>query len=567
VRATSTRHETEFNAAIDMQNLAFLRRKFVSDFVTCFLIIVAHFTNYIIYANYTKLVPDIALVVIIFCACALLLAVLLQIPSFIFRSAIYATLITIVFSDAIYEYGTSDTSIRLIAMSATLLAALGLVFFLREHANKVLIGVFAAMFISTIVVGLSDARVPDVGPDTARNGSSDSPNILHLILDEHMGSGGLTARLPGGAAIKQELRDFYIGGGFRLFSHAYSQYFKTSSSLASAMSFDSSGKPQQFITQKRYGFILKKNEYFKYISEKKYNIKVLQSDYFDFCNSIKVKIKSCVTYRPDSFKFSAIKNLELMNRINLILNMYYNSFAVMKLLKLGEKPAFANWLAEQGIAPFHFGFWHGRVGPIAVAPALETLATELAAPGGRTLYFAHLLLPHYPYVYTSECLVRSPIASWRLRYRFDETNSQASRRQRYEDYFEQIRCTMRKLEKLFDTMKRNGSFENTIIIIHGDHGSRIGLFEPSAANLPSMKPDDFIDGFSTLFAIKAPGVLPGLDKRMLSLSQLIQYAAHRNDRRLSEPTPPRVYLPNRAGGLTPVTLPEFPASAAEGPDR
>ena len=122
------------------------------DFIACLLIILSHFSNFIIHVNYTRIFPDIVLVVGVLCAAALCLTILLQIYSAFFRAIIFAALIAIVLGDGLYEYGTASFNIRLIAMAVTLFIALALVLFLREHTTKVLIAVFFAMLISTLVI-------------------------------------------------------------------------------------------------------------------------------------------------------------------------------------------------------------------------------------------------------------------------------------------------------------------------------------------------------------------------------------------------------------------------------
>ncbi len=536
-----------------------IKNRIFYDFIACLVIIVSHFTNYIIYANYTRIFPDLVLVVGLLCVAAFILTALLQVPSSVFRAVIFAILITVVLSDAVFEFGVADVSIRLIAMTATLLVALGLVFFLREHTNKVLIGAFLAMLFSTFIIG--NLESPARGSPVAAAPGSDGdalPIIVHLVLDEHMGLGGMTSRLPGGRSIRNELREFYARSGFRLFSHAYSQYFETSSSLASAMNFDVSGLTQKYLTERRYGFSLDRNEYLRIIADLNYRINIYQSNYFEFCKLKEVKIQKCTTYKPDYIDADEIKNSPLSERVLLIINMYYSSLAITKLTKLLEPPL-NGWLSLRGVNLPRLGLWHGRVGPIAVAPTLDQMAKDISRATGGTLFFAHLLIPHYPYVYTPTCTVRSPFSSWSLRHLDDGTNTAASRRQRYIEYFDQVRCTVRKLELLFDAMKRNGSYKDAIIVLHGDHGSRINLAKPNAAEMSTMSIDDYIDGYSTLFALKAPGVPPGVDRRMLPLSQLLAYATTRDERSLSKPPRPTVYIANDESTYTGFSLPEFPA--------
>jgi hypothetical protein len=60
---------------------------------------------------------------------------------------------------------------------------------------------------------------------------------------------------------------------------------------------------------------------------------------------------------------------------------------------------------------------------------------------------------------------------------------------------------------------------DAIVIVQGDHGSRIMQLEPTVASRATR--DDYIDNFSTLFAIKSPWLGPGYDRRMASITCLM----------------------------------------------
>jgi arylsulfatase A-like enzyme len=50
-------------------------------------------------------------------------------------------------------------------------------------------------------------------------------------------------------------------------------------------------------------------------------------------------------------------------------------------------------------------------------------------------------------------------------------------------------------------MKALGIFDDTLIIVHGDHGSRIAINSPSFENRESLSDTDLRDNYSTLMAI------------------------------------------------------------------
>lgn len=536
-------------------------RRSLYDFLACALIVLFHFTNYVTYTEYDRIFPDVVIVAGGLCILAAFLTGLLWIPSQLFRAAVFSVLITFVIGDALFEFGTKDDiSLRLVALSATLLVALAVIFFLREHATLVLMGGFLAMLVATVGIGIQTAGQSGLKkPDTEKSASmANLPLVVHIVLDEHVGLAGMYAGVPGGAAAGKSARQFYTETGFRVFAGAYSQYFKTETSLAGALNFDPTPRAHRFLTRKHYGFTLNKNNYLKTYAEKGYRIKAYQSDYLDLCQSEGVDVATCTTYRPDFLAASAIAELPTPERVRLVFGMYYSSIAVIKIAKLlGAK--IGVWAETKGVKLPRLNLWHGRVGPIAVAPTFEMLVQDVSRTRSGTVFFAHFLTPHYPYVYASNCAVMTPIAKWRLRQSDKSGNTPDSRRQSYAQYFNQIQCVQKRLGNLFSAMKRAGTFDRATIVIHGDHGARIGLHDPHTATIPQLTSADYVDAYSTLFALKSPGVQAGVDSRMLPLPALMSYAASRRDDRLSEPPVPSVFIGSRDAGVMPVPLPRFPA--------
>ena len=64
----------------------------------------------------------------------------------------------------------------------------------------------------------------------------------------------------------------------------------------------------------------------------------------------------------------------------------------------------------------------------------------------------------------------------------------------YREYFKQVQCVYLKLDELFKRMEDAGLFENSVIIIHGDHGSRIMKTEPTIENEQTLSKQDIVDG-------------------------------------------------------------------------
>jgi hypothetical protein len=534
-----------------------IRNNFLLNYTSCFLIITSHFINYTFYIQYKIIFPDLILFISGLGCVALALAILLEINSLALRLAIFTLLLTVIAGDAIFEYGVAETEDRLIAISLACLTILVILFFLREHADKILVAGCLAFFTSTVALGLGTTNaLPVPQQSTDAEPIDPRPTVVHLILDEHIGLAGISDDLPGGREIRNALQEFYLKYGFRINSGAYSQFFRTAPSLTTALNFETTGAFDSHLKKNHYGYSINSNKLLKFYYESGYNINIYQSNYITFCDIRDVITDNCLTYFPDTFSSSEVVSLSISDRISLLSKMYFSSIALVKLAVLAE-PHIHDWMFAQGIALPRLPIWHGRVGPIAVMPTLRQLTADVARSRGGEIFFAHLLMPHYPYVYRANCDIRTPTSTWQIRLSTDREANAASRRARYTAYFEQVRCLMKKLETLFAEMKKNGTFAASKIIVHGDHGSRLGLVDPSASTLTSMSPDDYYDSYSTLFAFKAPGLEAGIDQRMIPLPHLLATTVFGERSSLALTGVSKVYVPDKGTGILSVDLPKF----------
>ncbi len=83
-----------------------------------------------------------------------------------------------------------------------------------------------------------------------------------------------------------------------------------------------------------------------------------------------------------------------------------------------------------------------------------------------------------------------------------------------------MRCLNRRLAGLFEILDRRGLAKQATVIIHGDHGSLISSLEPINRNSAALSSLDIISSYSTLVAVKAPGLAPGLDREFSSIQGL-----------------------------------------------
>lgn len=325
--------------------------------------------------------------------------------------------------------------------------------------------------------------------------ATDRPAILHLILDEHIGLTGLEELGTNGNEMARELRQSYLAAGFAVYGGAYSQHLRTVNALPHIFNFGG-GKARAAST---HGVRVGSTEYLRSLAQAGYRLNVWQADFADFCSDNPVTV--CTTYDSSSMRPTLPLPLKPSERAAIIL---------AKFVQLSQIAAMANsgWnsvafrLRQSGLDVPRFQFKdNGRSSTVASLAVLELATRSLASAKPGEAYVLHMLLPHYPYVVGRDCKFR-PWDEWKSR----KLNAPLAVRQRA--YIEQLRCTTTKVLTSIEAFRSSTGGKNGIVILHGDHGSRITDIDPSAENVGRFSDADLVAGFSTFFAVHAPQIAP-----------------------------------------------------------
>jgi len=405
--------------------------------------------------------------------------------------------------------------------------------FIREKALKILTFAFS-VFIAAALVFPSERLSPILKTNDGVSGKSGLPPVVHLILDAHIGVEGIPEDIGMGRQFKKDLISFYSENGFRLYGNAYSHYSITLNSVPSLFNFDTAievdrSYVNEITTDIEYELL--ENRYFEKMSALGYRIKIYQSKYLDYCQE-KYRIASCYTYPIFSTHFLENLSTSVSSKVWVILTSYLIRSDFFREGKNGYWH-FTNFIRQRfGLAlPFPWN-WDGyKTSPIAASQALEKLKNDIRYSSKGTMFFAHLIAPHSPFVYDSDCrMYKNPVSEWYVGVDTTSNNMQnsiSSRAVRYKKYMRQITCFNLQMQSLFDAMRTARIYETATIIIHGDHGSRIRIRRPTLANQNDLTSEDLLDSFSTLFAVKVPGDKVGYDLRVLSLNQIFSPVAEK----------------------------------------
>jgi hypothetical protein len=459
------------------------------------------------------------------------------------------------FPDLIDEW----TAILLFAGMQTFVLGL----FLKEKFYTIATAVFSTFFAVSILQLALAITSNDFLFEHREPSAFAPPRIIHLILDEHIGIEGVPTDIDGGLTTKNLISQFYLTNGFQLFGSAFSHYLNTHISLPNMLNFEA-GSSSAALIDGHGPFKLLRNKYFELLSSRRYRIEVLSPGWVNLCSESKVPISRCLEEYGANLKNFAQVELPIFQKVQVLYARYlHQSFIVLTIYR--------HYLSKFAASATSVSQWTWALEPertrtdsLNALTNLNSLWTNILTLPHGTVLLAHLLIPHYPYVALADCSIRPPHQNflWNSRISFNPSpiNTIASRKERYQQYFDQLRCLYLKLDELFDRMRAEGIYDDSIIIIHGDHGSKIVMTEPIAENQLALTSQDLVDGFSTLFAMKLPGKSGGYDKSPWPLEQLFAKFVFEADLAptniLPEKSEPYVYLTGSDNGF--IRIPYIP---------
>jgi len=361
---------------------------------------------------------------------------------------------------------------------------------LRRHLHMIVVAVFGTIVVTTIALPTAkggEAIVSGALPTHL----NDLPPVIHIILDEHIGIAGLPPELGASAVARRAIRTTY--SDFTVYDRAYSQFAETKYSLSSLMNGDLGAESAELLDGDMSRFTLHSNGWFDLLEKQGYAIHVYQSAVLDMCGDSPA-VDVCYTF--PLFSPNTVQRTRLPTKARLGI------------------------LARGMLSPG--GAY--QTAPLASADVLERLRSDIEQAPRGVAYIVHVLLPHHDYTYRENCSIADPAQWQREPWDNDGLLTRDQRALLYGRYLGQLICTESRMGALFAHLKMLGIYDDATIIVHGDHGSRIGE-RPYIVPSPQVLTDqDVIDHFATLLAIKAPAMAPGIRREPVLLQRVFAEA-------------------------------------------
>ena len=152
-------------------------------------------------------------------------------------------------------------------------------------------------------------------------------------------------------------------------------------------------------------------------------------------------------------------------------------------------------------------------GALAAEPVLKEVLKDVRAHRRGAAFFIHLLLPHSSYVLDRDGGLLSP-QLWESAFSDVKgdgvLNTSGDRLRKYALYKGQVRWAHTKLYDFFNELRFLGIYEESTIILVGDHGSRIYFFDSRFKDMQEIPREDYEAAFSNFLAVKESGFSGGI---------------------------------------------------------
>lgn len=487
----------------------------VLNFLFYWLVIVAPFVYYMRYTAYGFFHLEVAMMFGLLTMITLLVVLLEKLTGWVGRIILATLVVTVCFS---FFPDVKTTNMFYITLFTMLILNL----FLDNHIRTIFIIMSAVFILTTMVLSIPHQVVNFSEKHYALRQPINNalPPVIHLMLDENAGIEGIPDNIAQGKELRTELEKFYTSNGFHVYAGAYSHYVRTFNSVSNLVNFTSEPESHYYFNGNSN---LTQNTYFKLMAEKGYRIRVYQFDsMINYCETHQYPIESCFDYPATNLNSILGLGIPSKDKFLFMLKSYLLWSQAYEMLIGTYQYEILPFFQKIGVNLPSWAWYQSRTSAVYIPLIFQKIARDVKQHSDGTLFYAHILGPHNPYVYDANCqLIKNPM-KWQINISADPNpNTPATRAMRYALYENQVRCVTKQVQLLIDDLKQEGIYNKTIIIVNGDHGARITERVPLVDANKKLNLQSYHDCFDAFFAVKMPGVDPVTSFETVSLQQLL----------------------------------------------
>jgi hypothetical protein len=371
-------------------------------------------------------------------------------------------------------------------------AVAGLIAYILLHGRfganiRAMLAAFSLFWIASNVLTPPLPLLMDdsIAAETLVVANPSAPPVVHFIFDELMSPTAVADGFPHGDHPAAHLIDDLASRGFEVHTDVRSNAELTRVSVTSLFGLMNSRENWQD-GPSPFTISVKDNAYLRDLRDKGYAVTVYQSNYIQLCS--RTPGETCYTYsrNGNGHAYSAITD-DIPARVTFALVELDNHLSNASVSGTVGVYILAKQLAIWLGWPLQPSDYYST--PAAMLSVLDDLEAKLRNIKHGEAVIVHVLLPHAPYILDQTCKPR-PQALW-SRGRRPERPVASTTTQIYADYWDQVGCMSRHLQRLLDTTLASEAGRDAIIMLHGDHGARV--------TFALDKPSDLLQ---TMFAIR-----------------------------------------------------------------
>lgn len=385
----------------------------------------------------------------------------------------------------LYDAAVPKAARVLIDGVAVLAALAGLISVPLVHL-RALSWTTGGLVLASVIMFPQTAHLTGWADDVSRSGALGRV-VVHLILDEHTGISPLQAHRSPNSNLADDLQEFYLANGFRIFPNAYSHFNYTDFSLPSLLSLENSS-PAGVGTEILLSRWTQPFKWFQTLNQDGYRLHVFSvGASWNLCTEALHSIAASCTIAGDQ---------AVVSDPRFLIPLRFSQAFAQNFTALASRSPLLSMPADiLGLKTLLRG-----QGPAHSVMVMERIAEEISSASGDAAWFAHLWIPHQPMVVDEYCKPRVP-----------PPNGEGSAWAAYE---KQISCARKGISAIIEALRARNALGRATIIIQGDHGLR-------PASSPYNRDKWDLISHSALFVVRQPGIRRGLSNCPYSIQSLL----------------------------------------------
>jgi hypothetical protein len=361
-------------------------------------------------------------------------------------------------------------------------------YFVCSKFNKIINSAVPVYFFIMVIMGFFT-----LGPsnfDFIRSGSdgrkvqiNKMPAIIHIIFDELGSPKYMPKQMSNGIDYHEMMIKYLATHKYEYYPESYSRSAESIVSISSLINFDRSVTG---IYSHSYGELWDVHEsaYLKAISQLRYKMYLYETSAVNFCDAKGVKFIICdsTDYARKDWLYEA--PISVPDKAKYLLVSLLQKSKIWSLSKRFYQKIQRDFLRGLPHTPEAVPLYNNPLSAFTIASKIKKRIDQMSS---GDFLFAHLLIPHSPYLLDENCKMVANLDRLLLKVKnnsktqitykltpkqFYEEFKQKYQEKDFRNFAQQYGCAISILKDFVNRINKNPKLKDALVIFHGDHGNR-----------------------------------------------------------------------------------------------